>query len=99
MAQAVTRRNDALGRAATATPSRPVATAQSTSREARSQAHTDASHERRERPQNGPLQPFAQQLDTDGRLHDIAPEHERLRLFEPDVQLPGQTWLELDDDA
>jgi hypothetical protein len=36
-----------------------------------------------------------QQLDIDGYLRDIAPEHERLRLFEPDVQLPGQTWLEL----
>jgi hypothetical protein len=46
------------------------------------------------------LLPFPQQLDTDGRLHDIAPEVERLRLFEPaPEQLPGQTWLEVDDDA
>jgi hypothetical protein len=35
-----------------------------------------------------------QQLDTDGRLHDLALEHERLRLFEPaPSQLPGQTYL------
>jgi hypothetical protein len=27
--------------------------------------------------------PFSRQLDTDGRLHDIAPEHERLHLVEP----------------
>jgi len=53
----------------------------------------------RERPQECPLRRFAQQLDTDDSLHDIAPEHERLRLFEPDTQLAGQTWLELDDDA
>jgi hypothetical protein len=38
---------------------------------------------------------FDQQLDIDGNLRDIAPEHERLRLFEPDVQLPGQTRPEL----
>jgi hypothetical protein len=52
-----------------------------------------------ESAQERALRPLLQQLDTEGRLHDIAPEHERLRLFEPDVQLPGQTWLELDDDA
>jgi hypothetical protein len=49
-----------------------------------------------ESAQERALVPFAQQLDTHGRLHDIAPEHERLRLFEPDVQVPGQTSLEPD---
>jgi hypothetical protein len=53
----------------------------------------------REKPQNGPPGAFAQQLDTDGQLHDIEPEHERMRLFDPDVQLPGQTRLALNDDA
>jgi len=52
-----------------------------------------------ENAQQRTLLPFLQQLDVEGRLHDIAPEHERPRLFEPDVQLPGQTWLEVDDDA
>jgi hypothetical protein len=49
-----------------------------------------------ESPQERALPSFLQQLDTDGRLHDIAPEVERLRLFEPAVQLPRQTWLELE---
>jgi hypothetical protein len=40
---------------------------------------------------------FDQQLDLDGNAHDIAPEHERLKLFEPaPEQLEGQAWLELD---
>jgi hypothetical protein len=43
--------------------------------------------------------PFLQQLDIEGRRHDIGPEHERLRLFESDVQMPGQTWLKLDERA
>ena len=35
-----------------------------------------------------------QQLDTDGRLHDLAAEHKRLRLFEPALsQHPGQSYL------
>jgi hypothetical protein len=34
-----------------------------------------------ESAQDRALLPFLQQLDTDGRLHDIAPEHERVRLF------------------
>jgi hypothetical protein len=46
------------------------------------------------------LLPFPQKLDTNGRLHEIAPEHERLRLFEPAPErLPGQGSLELDDGA
>jgi hypothetical protein len=37
-----------------------------------------------------------QQLDVDGQLHDLAPTHERLRLFEPaPAQLTGQTHMEL----
>jgi hypothetical protein len=52
-----------------------------------------------ESPQNRPLRPFPQQLDLEGKPHDLAPEVERLRLFEPaPAQLPGQAWLELDDD-
>jgi hypothetical protein len=40
---------------------------------------------------------FDQQLHLDGTAHDIAPEHERLRLFEPEPeQLEGQASLELD---
>jgi hypothetical protein len=43
------------------------------------------------------LLPFPQQLDTDGRLHDIAPAVERLRLFEPaPEQMPEQASLDLD---
>ena len=38
-----------------------------------------------------------QQLDLDGNAHDIVPEPERLRLFEPaPEQLEGQASLELD---
>jgi hypothetical protein len=45
-----------------------------------------------------PIHP-PQQLDVEGNLHDLAPEVERLRLFEPaPAPLPGQTWLQLDDD-
>jgi hypothetical protein len=51
-----------------------------------------------ESTQERALLPFPPQLDTDGRPHDREPEHERLRLFELDVQLPGQTWLELADE-
>jgi len=33
-----------------------------------------------------------QQIDTDGQLHDVAPAHERLRLFMPaPTQIAGQT--------
>jgi hypothetical protein len=46
------------------------------------------------------LLPFPQQLDTEGRLHDIGPEHKGVRLFEPaPEQLPGQASIELDGDA
>lgn len=48
-------------------------------------------------PQKPRVRPFDQQLDVDGRLHDLAPLTERLRLFEPDRQLPGQTRLDLPD--
>jgi len=53
-----------------------------------------------EKPQSGPVRRFAQQLDIDGRPHDIASEVERLRLFEPaPEQLPGQASLKVDNDA
>ena len=53
-----------------------------------------------ERPQNPPLTPAEQQLDLDGRLHDIAEQTERMRLFEPAPrQLDGQTHLDLDNAA
>jgi hypothetical protein len=43
-------------------------------------------------------QPLPAQLDVLGHAHEIAPGHERLRLFEPaPAQLDGQTWLELDE--
>lgn len=36
-----------------------------------------------------------QQIDTDGQLHDLAPAHERLRLFEPaPTQLAGQMCMD-----
>ena len=39
------------------------------------------------------------QLDVFGQEHDIAPQHERLRLFEPVRTTPGQTVLETDKRA
>ncbi len=42
------------------------------------------------------LQPSAQQLGLDSQLHDLAAQNERLRLFEPDRQLDGQTFMDLD---
>lgn len=47
-------------------------------------------------PQKPLVRPFEQQLDVDGRLHDIAGATERLRLFEPQHELPGQTRLDTD---
>jgi hypothetical protein len=43
-----------------------------------------------------PLTPLPAQLDLEGGRHELAPQSERMRLFTPDVQLPGQTFLELD---
>lgn len=41
------------------------------------------------------LEPLPAQLDLDGRPHDIEPQNERLRLFEPaPAQLPGQTYID-----
>lgn len=43
-----------------------------------------------------PLRPLDAQLDLDGTPHEIAPQTERVRLFEPaPAQLPGQTHMEL----
>jgi hypothetical protein len=51
----------------------------------------------RERPVAAPLPRLAAQLDTDGRLHEIAPQSEAMRLFEPAPrQLEGQTAMEVD---
>lgn len=36
---------------------------------------------------------FDRQLDVFGDEHDIAPAHERLRLFEPVKVMPGQTGM------
>lgn len=48
------------------------------------------------RPQETPVRPFAQQLDLDGGLHDLAPPTRQERLFEPaPEQLAGQDRLEL----
>ncbi len=50
-----------------------------------------------QRPVSGPLAPVEQQIDLDGGLHDIAPQNERMRLFEPaPAQLQGQTFMQLD---
>ena len=43
-----------------------------------------------------PLPRLPQQVDLDGQPHDIAPQIERMRLFEPDKQIDGQTYLDLD---
>jgi hypothetical protein len=43
------------------------------------------------------LAPLPAQLDLDGTPHEIAPQTERLRLFEPaPTQLPGQTHIDTD---
>jgi hypothetical protein len=46
---------------------------------------------------DGMLPRLAQQLDIDGRLHDLPPEIESMRLFDHRAQLPGQTWLQLEE--
>lgn len=44
------------------------------------------------------LRPMDAQLDLDGRAHEIAPQTERMRLFEPaPTQLAGQTHLDTDE--
>jgi hypothetical protein len=49
------------------------------------------------RPVAAPLAPLPAQLDTDGRLHEIAPQSEAMRLFEPAPrQLEGQTAMEVE---
>lgn len=56
----------------------------------------DASAEPTETPApRGAMPPaLPAQLDMDGRAHELAPEHERLRLFVPaPTQLPGQTYM------
>jgi hypothetical protein len=50
-----------------------------------------------ERPQNRPLRRMAQQLDLDGRLHDLASDTERMPLFAPvPTQIEGQTYIDTD---
>ncbi|HEV2924023.1 MAG TPA: hypothetical protein VGW98_08315 [Solirubrobacteraceae bacterium] len=47
----------------------------------------------------GTLAPLPAQLDLDGNLHEIAPQTERMRLFEPaPAQLPGQTHIDTDSE-
>jgi hypothetical protein len=42
----------------------------------------------------------AQLVDLDGQPHEIAPQAERLRLFEPaPEQLKGQTFIDTDSEA
>jgi hypothetical protein len=51
-------------------------------------------------PRNRPLASLPAQLDLDGTPHEIAPQTERLRLFEPaPTQLPGQTYIDTDSDG
>jgi hypothetical protein len=46
-------------------------------------------------PADVALERRAQQLDIDGQLHDLAPTHERLRLFEPaPAEIAGQTHMD-----
>lgn len=52
---------------------------------------------RPQEPQKRPLRRLGQQLDLDGRPHDLEPVTERMRLFEPVEQVPGQTRLTLAD--
>jgi hypothetical protein len=43
------------------------------------------------------LGPLPAQLDLDGTPHEIAPQTEPMRLFEPaPAQLPGQTFIDTD---
>jgi hypothetical protein len=50
------------------------------------------------KPREGaPLPSLPAQLDLDGQAHEIAPQTERMRLFEPaPAQLPGQTHIDTD---
>lgn len=54
----------------------------------------------RKQPQTSPAAPLRRlpaQLDIDGRPHELAPQTEPMRLFEPaPAQLPGQTSLPLE---
>jgi hypothetical protein len=46
------------------------------------------------------MRPRAQQIDLDGQLHDLAPQTERMRLFNPaPTQLAGQTYIDTDREA
>jgi hypothetical protein len=55
-------------------------------------------HGERHAGQKRPFTPLPAQLDLDGRAHDIAPQTERLRLFQPaPVQLEGQTYIDTDE--
>jgi hypothetical protein len=42
------------------------------------------------------LGPPPQQLDVDGRLHDLVPQHEPLRLFEHTQHVRGQLYMDTD---
>ena len=42
------------------------------------------------------LRPYPQQLDIDGGLHDLAPEHEAMRLFDSAPQIKGQMAMATD---
>jgi hypothetical protein len=54
-----------------------------------------ARHAIRKAPQKNKSRPFAQQLELDGGVHDLAPSSERVRLFKPaPAQLPGQTYID-----
>ena len=42
------------------------------------------------------LGPLPQQLDVDGRLHDLVPQHEPVRLFEQTPHVQGQLYMDTD---
>lgn len=48
-----------------------------------------------QRPVSASLARCPQQIDLDGQYHDLTPQNERMRLFEPaPAQLAGQTYLD-----
>jgi hypothetical protein len=49
-----------------------------------------------ESPAVGLPTPLPQQLDAEGRLHDLAPQTAIMRLFEHEPQLPGQLYMDTD---
>jgi hypothetical protein len=48
---------------------------------------------------DGLPRPLPQQLDTEGRVHDVTPQSEVMPLFRREPQLAGRVWLRLEGDV